>query len=98
MNPPHNMNLELIQAIKAIGTYLWSWGRYDKAEVVCKQVHGWYKAKLGCEDWNMLDSMDNLASIYNLQGWYGEVEELYTWVIAMKEKALGADHTSTHID
>jgi hypothetical protein len=45
-----------------------------------------------------LTLISNLVSIYNLQGWYGEVEELYTWVIAMKEKALGADHTSTHIN
>jgi tetratricopeptide (TPR) repeat protein len=94
-NSLRDMNLELIRAIKAIGVYLWSLGRYDEAEVLCKQVFGFYEVKLGCEDWNTLDSMNNLALVYDSQGRYGEAEELYKRVVAVREKVLGADHPST---
>jgi hypothetical protein len=39
-----------------------------------------------------LTSISNLASVYDSQGWYDKAEELYTWVIAVREKVLGADH------
>ena len=40
----------------------------------------------------MATSLDNLGSLYDSQGKYGDAEPLYRRSLAIREKALGADH------
>jgi tetratricopeptide (TPR) repeat protein len=94
-NSLHETNLELIWAIKDIGRYLSCRGRYDEAEVFCKQVFGSCQAELGCEHWNTLSSMVDLAIVYNFQGRYNEAEDLHKRILPARERLMGADHPDT---
>ena len=49
----------------------------------------------GTSDASVVEIVYNLASVYQLQGKYGEAEGLYERVLAIREKALGAEHPDT---
>jgi hypothetical protein len=52
---------------------------------------------LGAEHPRTLISVNNLASLYNSQGRYGEAEPLYRRALAARERVLGAEHPRTLI-
>ena len=81
---------------------LWMWynvagieahqeGRYPEAEqhltVALKQAE-----KFGEQDARLATSLNNLASLYQDQGNYPQVEPLYNRALAMREKVLRPDH------
>ena len=41
----------------------------------------------------MAQTLDNLAVLYEVQGRYGEAEQLYKRALTIREKMLGRDHT-----
>ncbi|KAL4780334.1 putative kinesin light chain [Aspergillus varians] len=81
---PHALTLERhIDLIEGIADSLKSDGRYNEAEVLCKEVVRIKTEKLGPKD------PATLISIWN------ESEELDIHVIEIKKKVLGTNHPST---
>jgi tetratricopeptide (TPR) repeat protein len=91
-NAIHDTNLELVEAMVAMDRYLWRQGRYGEAEVVCKDVLECYETKFGWEHSNTHRSMNNLASVYQMQRRYDEAEVLLKQMLVVTEEHLGAEH------
>lgn len=71
-------------------------GRHAEAEkqfdLAVKEAEGF-----GAADPRLATCLNNLASLYDTQGKYAQAEPLYTRALAIREKALGADHVDVAV-
>ncbi|KAF8465110.1 hypothetical protein BDZ91DRAFT_728791 [Kalaharituber pfeilii] len=75
-------------------------GHYRKAEEMCKVILATreklgYEKSLGFDHQITLETVNNMAGVYEEQGKYSHALELYQRALAGYEKSLGVDHQST---
>ena len=71
---------------------LYAAGNYPAALVEAQKLEAGVKARFGVNHANYGVALDNLARVYGQQGKYADAEGLYKRALAIREKALGADH------
>nr|VFJ50282.1 MAG: Tetratricopeptide repeat-containing protein [Candidatus Kentron sp. DK] len=72
-------------------------GKYTEAEFFARPALAFGQQRLGAEHPNTLDSRNNLADLYRVQGHYREAEPLYRRTLETQEKLLGPEHPQTLI-
>ena len=70
-------------------------GRYEMACVRCSAAIEVQRKIFGSDHSFTLDSMNDLAVIYQRQGRWEEAEKLYVQVLEASQRVLGAEHPST---
>ncbi len=70
-------------------------GKYPEATVIAQQALRIAERVLGKDHSNTLQSVSNLADLYEDQGRYGDAEPLYKRLFEAKERLLGEDHPHT---
>jgi tetratricopeptide (TPR) repeat protein len=78
-----------------IGDYLLERWRTQEAQWYVQQSLRFRKQYLGMEHLDTAASLNNLASLYQLQGRYAEAEPLYERALLIREQQLGAEHPDT---
>jgi tetratricopeptide (TPR) repeat protein len=71
--------------------YFWQ-GAYWKAEPILVHDLAIMEKSFGPNHPNTINSLSNLAGLYQLQGAYEKAEPLYLRAVAIREKAIGPDH------
>src|SRR5262249_33615433 len=67
-------------------------GNYVSALIEAQNYEAAIKARFGIDHVNYAFALNNLATMYQAQGKYGEAEGLYRRALAIEEKALGPSH------
>ncbi|KAK9384161.1 hypothetical protein V1515DRAFT_589424, partial [Lipomyces mesembrius] len=78
-----------------VGNCLYSDGRWKEAETLLVQVMEFRKTVLGEEHPDTLESMNDLAELFNSQGKYEAAEPLYKDTLRLRKKVLGEEHPDT---
>jgi tetratricopeptide (TPR) repeat protein/class 3 adenylate cyclase len=68
---------------------------YGRAEPLLQQALALREKILDTEHPDLAQSLNNLATIYRVQGRYAASEPLHRRALAIREKALGAEHPAT---
>ena len=82
----------LISANRGVSMYLSSRGRYNEAQALLERLVAQHSQFYGSEHLDVLDTMTDLAAVYDSQGRYAEAEKLYNQVLRSQEQQLGSDH------
>jgi len=69
--------------------------KYAEAGALAEQVLATSERVLGPEHPGTLESVNNLAALYQAQGRYGEAEPLFKRALAARERVLGTEHPGT---
>jgi tetratricopeptide (TPR) repeat protein len=67
-------------------------GRYAEAERLAKHALDACEGRFGRERLECTWTLNNLALVYQSQSKYADAEQLYQRALAIREKALGANH------
>ena len=67
-------------------------GNYAAALTEAQNLERGVKARFGVNHANYGFALNNLATVHQAQGQYGEAEGLYKLALAIKERAFGANH------
>ena len=67
-------------------------GNYAAAVVEAQKFEAVVKGRFGTSHTNYAAALNNLANVYSAQGKYSDAEGLYKRALAIREKALGANH------
>ncbi len=70
-------------------------GQYDAATEIWVLISGKLEKALGPDHLQTATSLNNLASLYQEQGFHAKAEPLFIRALAITEKALGPDHPDT---
>lgn len=81
--------------LSATGRYLQERAQYREAEPLYQQSLLIAEEQLGTSHPQTASSLNNLASLYCVQGRYGEAEPLYQRALLITEEQLGASHPGT---
>jgi tetratricopeptide (TPR) repeat protein len=71
--------------------------RYEQGFLFAEQAYTYALEHLGSEHPVTINSMSNLARLYQDQGWYSKAESLYKDVLLCRKKLLGPKHPDTLI-
>ncbi len=71
--------------------------RYEKGFLFAEQAYAYALKYLGPEHLATLTSMNNLAKLYQDQGWHSKAESLYRKILQCRKKMLGPKHPYTLI-
>jgi tetratricopeptide (TPR) repeat protein len=74
---------------------LGSIGKHEEAEITYREILGLRRKTLGYEHPDTLVSMDNLARLLHIQGYYGKAEAMYLQTLQGYEKVFGPEATAT---
>ena len=88
---------EIVKALNRRVVGFYQKGDYRAGVIAAEQTYRFAEQKLGSEHPDTLSSVNNLASSYQDQGWYGEAGPLYQRALAASEKVLGPEHPDTLI-
>ncbi len=86
---------EIVGTLNRVVVQILKKGDYRTGEIAAEQTYRFAEQKLGPKHLDTLASVNNLASLYRVQGRYGEAEPLYQRALAGCEKALGPEHPDT---
>ena len=86
---------EIVDTLNRIVVGILQKGDYRTGETVAKQTYHFAEQKLGSDHPDTLQSVNNLAALYQTQGRYREAEPLYRRALAASEKVLGPEHPFT---
>ena len=86
---------EIVKALNRRVVGFYQKGDYRAGVIAAEQTYRFAEQKLGPEHPDTLTSVNNLASLYESQGRYGEAEPLYLRALAASEKVLGPEHPDT---
>jgi tetratricopeptide (TPR) repeat protein len=87
--------VEVVDCLNACFEALYTLGRYDEAESVCKRVIQLCRKKLQGSDTRIATSLHNLARVLKERGDFSNAMEYYAEALAMREKLFGIEHDQT---
>src|SRR2546421_111142 len=87
--------LEDVGILDDVGANFYTQGRYKEALEWYERALAGSEKALGKDHPSTLDTVHNIAVVFDHQGRYKEALEWYERALAGKEKALGKDHPST---
>ncbi len=82
-------------ALNARVEELYQQGRYQEAIPLAERAMHLREKALGPEHADTIESLHNLASLYDFVGDFGRAEPLYQRALATREKVLGPEHPDT---
>jgi len=84
-----------LASLNNLAALLYSQGKLDEAEPLCRRALAGYETKLGPDHPSTLMSVKNLAGLLASPGKLVEAEPLYRRALAGREAKLGPDHPNT---
>ena len=89
------LDAEKVKQLVADAEELLEAGKYAKAMAIITRTLAWQETHLGPEHPDTASGLNNLAQLYERQGFYAKAEPLYQRALSISEKALGHEHQDT---
>ena len=91
----HEQAIQTWQKLKTQYKHKYSQGRYQQGIVLAKKALEIARVYFGKRHPDTLESLNNLATLYQLQGEYGKALPLYKKALRLSQEVLGEKHPNT---